>query len=207
MISSTVRNFGDQIDQIDTLFQSLGYETIVSKNGSVFADPRYGNFPDCLYAVNECDIFFGIVRPDCGSGQIGNYCITFEEFKKARELDKPSWFVVDYRVLYAKELFRILQYKNPNEGKGKLYAKLCSLITHSSNKRDTRVLDLFEPRDLKEFDPLCLDMLDYVDKKDIDYWSRKNHWRQEYHRLTDITDYIRKQLGNQQKVLDVLNEY
>lgn len=208
MISSTVRNFGDQIDQIDTLFRSLGYETIVSKNGSVFADPRYGNFPDCLYAVKECDIFFGIVRPDCGSGQIGDYCITFQEFKKARELDKPSWYVVDYRVLYAKELFRILKYKNPNEGKGKLYAKLCSLITHSSNKNDTRVLDLFESRDLKEFDPLCLDMLDYVDKKDVkDYWSRKNHWRHEYHRLTDITYYITNQFGNQQRIMDVLKEY
>lgn len=208
MISSTVYNFEDQIDQIDTFFQSLEYETIVSKNGSVFADPRYGNFTDCLHAVGECDVFFGIIRPNCGSGQVGDYCVTFEEFKKARELNKPSWFVVDYRVLYAKELFRILKYKNPNEGKGKLYAKLCSFITHSSNKHDTRVLDLFESKNLKEFDPLCLDMLDFVDKKDIkDYWSRTNHWRQEYHRLTDITDYIRKQLGNQQKVLDVINEY
>ena len=111
MISSTVYNFEDQIDQIDAFFQSLGYETIVSKNGSVFADPRYGNFTDCLRAVGECDVFFGIVRPNCGSGQVGDYCVTFEEFKKARELNKPSWYVVDYRVTYAKELLHLLTLK------------------------------------------------------------------------------------------------
>lgn len=208
MISSTVYYFEDQIDQIDTLFQSLGYETIVSKNGSVFADPRYGNFPDCLRAVEECDVFFGIIRTNCGSGQLGDYCITFEEFKKARELDKPSWFVVDYKVLYAKELFHILKYKNPNVGKSKLYAKLCNLLTHSSNKSGIKVLDLFESNNFKEFDPLCLDMLDYVDKKDIkDYWARKNHWRHEFHRLTDITSYINNQFGNYQRIEDVLKSY
>ena len=193
MISSTVYNFEDQLDQIEAVLKSLGYDTILSKNGSVFADPRYGNFKDCLEAVSECDIFFGIIRPNCGTGQIGDYCITYEEFKKARELAKPSWFVVDYRVLYAKELFRILKYKNPDD---------------SSNKPGTKVLDLFESRNLKEFDPLCLDMLDYVDKKDVkDYWSRTNHWRHEYHRLTDITDFINNQFGNQQRIMDVLNEY
>jgi len=56
MISSTVYYFEDQIDQIDALFKSMGYETIVSKSGSVFADPRYGNFPDCLHAVEECEL-------------------------------------------------------------------------------------------------------------------------------------------------------
>ena len=70
------------------------------------------------------------------------------------------------------------------------------------------MLDLFESRNLKEFDPLCLDMLDYVDKKDVkDYWSRTNHWRHEYHKLTDITGFINNQFGNQQRIMDVLNEY
>ena len=208
MISSTVYNFEDQLDQIEAVLKSLGYDTILSKNGSVFVNPLFGNFKDCLEAVSECDIFFGIIRPNCGTGQVGDFCITFEEFKKARELVKPSWFVVDYRVLYAKELFRILKYKNPTMGKGKICAKLCSLFTHSGNKSDTKVLDLFESRYLKEFDPLCLDMLDYVDKKDVkDYWLRTNHWRHEYHKLTDITDFINNQFGNQQRIMDVLNEY
>ncbi|MBR3493782.1 MAG: hypothetical protein IKH44_15950 [Bacteroidales bacterium] len=44
MISSTVYNFEDQLDQIEAVLKSLGYDTILSKNGSVFADPRYGNF-------------------------------------------------------------------------------------------------------------------------------------------------------------------
>lgn len=192
MISSTVYNFEDQIDQIDTLFRSLGYGTIVSKNGSVFADPRFGNFPDCLRAVEECDVFFGIIRPNCGSGQVGDYCVTFEEFKKARELNKPSWYVVDYRVIYAKELLRLLVPKREMP------------IGIGSSK----VLDLFESKNTKEFDPLCLDMLDYVDKKDIpDYWARKNHWRHEYRRLNDIKDYISSQFGNQQRIEDVLKSY
>lgn len=191
MISTTVYYFEDQIDQIDALFKSLGYETIVSKNGSVFADPRYGNFPDCLHAVEECDVFFGIIRPNCGSGQVGNYCITFEEFKKAREMNKPSWYVVDYRVNYAKELLRLLTPKS------NLPVDIASY----------KVLDLFESKNKKEFDPLCLAMLDYVDQKDIEYWERKNHWRQEFHRLTDITNYICNQFGDQQRIEDVLKSY
>lgn len=214
MISSTVHYFEDQIDQIDTFFKSLGYETIVSKCGSVFADPRYGNFPDCLLAVEECDVFFGIIRPNCGSGQVGEYCVTFEEFKKARELNKPSWYVVDYRVTYAKELLHLLTLKpdiSINIGSVKVKELLHMLFIKHKKSIDSgyyKVLDLFESKYKKEFDPLCLAMLDYVDKKDIkDYWARRNHWRHEFHQLTDITSYINNQFGNYQRIEDVLKTY
>lgn len=57
--------------------------------GSMKVDPRLHNFDNCLKAVEECDLFFGVIRPDCGTGRDGSESITFQEFKHARECHKP----------------------------------------------------------------------------------------------------------------------
>ena len=92
MVASTVYGFEDQISQIVAQLNTLGYEVLNSHYGSIKVNPRLSNLKNCLNAVEECDLFFGIIRPYYGTGNIGNKNITFEEIKKAIRLKKPYWF-------------------------------------------------------------------------------------------------------------------
>ena len=47
MISSSVHNYKDQLLTIRDLFIEKGYNVIMSMDGTIFADPRLGNFDKC----------------------------------------------------------------------------------------------------------------------------------------------------------------
>jgi len=54
----------------------------------------------CLKAVEDCDLFFGIIFPRYGSG------ITHKEFQKALHEDKPMWFVCHTYIEYTRKLMQ-----------------------------------------------------------------------------------------------------
>ena len=83
MLGSTVYGFEDQLSQIIAQLQLLGYEVLNSHSGSIKVNPKLSNLDNCLNAVEECDLFLGIIRPFYGTGNIGESNITFEEIKKA----------------------------------------------------------------------------------------------------------------------------
>ena len=55
--------------------------------GAIRVHPRLSNLENCLRAVEECDLFLGIIRPYMGTGNTGETNITFEEIKRAIELE------------------------------------------------------------------------------------------------------------------------
>ena len=72
MVSSAVYGFESELNQICAVLDNLNYDVLCSHIGTIKVDPRLSNMDNCLNAVRECDLFFGIIRPYCGTGNIGD---------------------------------------------------------------------------------------------------------------------------------------
>ena len=102
MVSSTVYGSQDILEQIAAILrQRFGYDVIMSNEGSVYVSVEHINDPEgaCLQAVNDCDLFLGIIFPRYGSG------ITHKEFREAVRVGKPRWFVAHEKIEYLRKLF------------------------------------------------------------------------------------------------------
>jgi hypothetical protein len=62
MVGSTVYGFENELYQIVALLYSMGYEVLNSHVGTIKVNPNLSNLENCLNAVDECDIFLGIIR-------------------------------------------------------------------------------------------------------------------------------------------------
>lgn len=208
MISSSMYGFEDQILTIKDYFHSLKYNVITSLDGTIMVDPRLGNFGNCLKAVESCDVFFGVIRPFCGTGRSNEESITFKEFKHARSCHKPSWYVVDNRVKYFKDLFFALKLrrdcgrKDINEALEKWVEEL-----REKGEDGPKILDLFCPdRSRRYFDPECFLMEDFVNQKDVPRDMVTNNWMQYVNNILDIKRYVETNFRNQERVMEIIKE-
>ena len=145
MISSSVNGFEDQLLQIESVFTSLGYMVVMSMSGTMKVNPHLHNFDNCMKAVEGCDVFFGIIRPDCGTGRLDKECVTFQEFKYARELNKPCWYVIDNKIKTYKTLLKSLILREfPDTNDDDLNATITSYYDRQVRERKClpRVLDI-----------------------------------------------------------------
>lgn len=167
MVSSAVYGFEFQIEQICCLLTDMGYEVINSHIGTVKVHPGLSNLDNCIESVKECDLFFGIIRPYCGTGNIGDKNITFEEMKKAIEMQKPYWFVVHRDVTFAR--------------------KLCNKIRGFQPEMLLRN---------NFIDYKSIEMYNMVVKDNQAITKRKGNWAQEFFKVDEIFTYIRTQFGD-----------
>lgn len=101
MVSSTVYGSEADLDQIAAILrQQFGYKVVMSKEGSVYVPVGFTPEQACLKAVDDCDLFFGIIFPRYGSG------ITHKEFLEANRLDKPRWFISHEKIEYLRKLLQ-----------------------------------------------------------------------------------------------------
>jgi hypothetical protein len=77
---------------------------IMSKEGNVYVPAGFTPEQACLKAVEDCDLFLGIVFPRYGSG------ITHKEFQKAESLKKPRWYIAHHYVTFARKLLHPYRY-------------------------------------------------------------------------------------------------
>jgi hypothetical protein len=179
MVGSTVYGFEDQISQIVAQLITLGYEVLNSHYGSVKVNPRLSNLDNCLNAVEECDLFLGIIRPFYGTGNIGDKNITFEEIKKAIELKKPYWFLVHRDVVFARNLFKKMKLKSGDE-----------IIINDNRFFDKRSIDVYE----------------YVIQNHVPVTLRNGNWAQEFYRLDEMMIYIIAQFSDKEFINQVMNQ-
>ncbi len=179
MVGSTVYGFEDQLSQITAQLQLLNYDVLNSHNGSIKVNPHLSNLDNCLNAVQECDLFLGIIRPYYGTGNIGENNITFEEIKMAIKLKKPYWFLVHRDVVFARLLFNNMEVKKGCE------------ITIKPNKF---------------FDKRTIEIYDYVIKNHEPVTLRNGNWAQEFYRLDEMMTYITTQFGDMEFVKQIMNE-
>ena len=60
MLSSSIYGFEDNIKQVASYLESLGYDVISSLLGTVKVNPNLSNLDNSIRAVEECDIFLGL---------------------------------------------------------------------------------------------------------------------------------------------------
>ena len=171
--------FEDQLSQIIAQLQMFDYEVLNSHNGSMKVNPHLSNLENCLNAVEECDLFLGIIRPFYGTGNIGEKNITFEEIKKAIELKKPYWFLVHRDVVFARLLFSKLKLKSG---------------------------DKIEVKKNRFFDPRTIEIYEYIIENHIPVTLRNGNWAQEFYRLDEMMTYINAQFSDKSFINDIINE-
>lgn len=130
MVSSTVYGAQADLDAIAVILKTYGYKVVMSKEGSVYVPAGMNPEQACLKAVNDCDLFFGIIFPRYGSG------ITHKEFKEAVRLDKPRWFIAHENIEFIRMLLKPKMYTKT--GKRKKFA-----IPKTSVLDDIRVVDMY----------------------------------------------------------------
>jgi hypothetical protein len=112
MVSSTVYGSGSDLDQIRDILNGFDYEVVMSREGNIYVPIGDDTVTACLKAVEDCDLFLGIIFPRYGSG------ITHLEFQKAIELNKPRWFVAHQFIEYTRKLMEQYMYsKNGSRNK------------------------------------------------------------------------------------------
>lgn len=181
MVASSVIGYEDQVERVCGLFEQMGYHPISSHYKTMPVDPSKSNLVNCLTAVGNCDMFFGIIRPFYGTGVIS---ITHEEMKKAIELKKPRWFVAHRDIRVARVLLKQYRYL-PDDSLNPDFA-------YKPNKliNDIRVIDMYNDTILN----------------DIPAGERVGHWTDEYFNIKDIEKVIETQFGKMDRIFDIIEK-
>jgi hypothetical protein len=184
VVASTVYGYEDQLNIICGLFEQMGYQPISSHYKTMPTDPSKSNLENCLIAVENADVLFGIIRPFYGSGIIGPRSIAHEEMKKAIELKKPRWFVAHRDIRVARELFKQYRYL-PDKS-------LNPAFTYRPTKLmdDIRVIDMYNDTILNNIPPE----------------ERIGHWTDEFFTVTDIEKVIHTQFCEKDRIVDIIKK-
>ena len=185
MVSSSVYGFENELEQIIATLRSYGYYVMNSHVGAIRVVPNLSNLENCLRAVEECDLFLGIIRPFMGTGNTREMNITFEEIRKAMELRKPYWFLVHRDVVFAYKLFK----------------RICR------SERDN-IFESYRLQWMRDrfFDPICIEVYEHVINRDGSPNIRTSNWTQEFYRLTDMMEYINTQFKDKTFIETILKQ-
>lgn len=193
MVSSTVYGIEELLDRIYTLLTAFGYEVWMSYKGTLPVRSDRTAFQNCLDAVEQCDLFLGIITPSYGSGQNPDdpksRSITHEEILKAIDLDKPRWLLAHEYVVFARILLRNLGYEG-EEGRKGLPLKKNNVLA------DLRVIDLYEQA-TKDIEP----------PDDIPLADRRGNWVQKFQSDSDASVFISSQYFRYQEVEAFIREH
>lgn len=143
LVSSVVYGYEDFLEGIYAILGNFGYEVLMSHNGTVPIDPQISAMSSCLKAVEDCDLFLGIILPRYGSGQEEGqtHSIVHREAEKAIELNKPRWFLVHEYVAIARQL--LSPYRDDSK-KPEFVLKSGIDFQRTAILSDLRVLELYE---------------------------------------------------------------
>lgn len=181
LVASTIYGYQDQLSSIYAQLDSYGYDVLNSHMGTVYAGADKSNLANCLAAVEECDAFLGIIRPDYGSGVIGETSITHEEALRAILLKKARWFLVDAKVVFARQLLKNAQIIDRHT--------LVPLKTENIIIRPNSLIDI-----------RCIEIYNAVTKDKVPPKERIGHWAEEFYDLPGIQRFVEGQFRDAAKV-------
>lgn len=138
MVSSSVYGQEELLERIYSLLTALGYEVWMSHKGTIPNNSDESSLESCLKAVENCDMFLGLITTNYGTTKDGEISATHSEFKRAIELNKRRWFLIHDRVVFARQILRKLGHNN-QATRHKLDLKI--LAPYIS---DLRVFDMYE---------------------------------------------------------------
>ena len=172
------------MDRAYALLTNFGYDVWSSHMGTMPTFSNVSAFENCIRAVEQCDLFLGLITPQYGSGVAdGEISITHQELVKAIELNKPRWILAHDHVVFARTLLAKLGHKTPQDR-----AKL--KLNPSPVFDDLRVIDMYEA----------------ATRNDIQFVDRKGNWVQKFVSDEDALRYATAQFYRFQEVERFLEE-
>lgn len=143
LVSSVVLGYEDLLESIYALLEHYGYEVVMSHKGTLPVDPEISAMSSCEQAVDDCDLFLGVILPRYGSGkeEADGISITHREALRAIEQNKPRWFLVHEHVAIARELLK--PYRDEGHENG-FRLKPGVKFERTPILSDLRVLELYE---------------------------------------------------------------
>lgn len=199
MVSSTVYGIEDLLDQVFGILNP-DFEVWMSHKGTVPVDPQKSNFDNCIAAVDQCDLFLGILTTRYGSGKDkdnpGEPSITHAEVLRALKLKKPCWFLAHHNLVFARGL-------------------IAQMGISIAARRDLK----FKGKDLVD-DPRVFDMYDAVIQAEKGLKERKGNWAQtfltaddaklfvvsQFHRYAEALRFVQEQVGPLSKLAEERKE-
>lgn len=163
MIASTVYQNRDLLLQICGVLNNYGYHIINSEYGTLHPPLGMNNTEACLAAVDECDIFFGIINPMYSTG------ITHQEFQKAIDIDKPRRYIAHSFVTFSRKLLAQFMYINADNS-----------VRNGFEIKSTSVMDSVR----------VIDMYNDAVQINLPYEERKYHWVQEFFRPDEALRHV-----------------
>ncbi len=199
LVSSTVYGIEELLERIYTILTAFGYEVWMSQKGTLPVRSGKTAFENCLAAVDDCDLFLGIITSNYGSGKDGKeISITHQELRRAIECRKPRWLLSHQNVVFARRLLIDLGHKTPTSRKKLTLAKGAKSVS------DLRVIDMYEEAILNTR-PLS---------------ERPGNWVQEFgtdedallfasaqfSRYQEVEEFIKENLGNASTVMAKISQ-
>lgn len=163
MVASTVYQNRDLLLQICAILNTYGYHVINSEYGTLHPPLGMNNTDACIAAVDECDIFFGIINPMYSTG------ITHLEFKRAIAIEKPRRFIAHSFVTFSRKL--LAQF---------MYADAAKTQRNNFEIQPTSVMDSVK----------VIDMYNDAVQINLAYEERKYHWVQEFFRPDEALRHV-----------------
>jgi hypothetical protein len=139
LVSSTVYGIEELLERMYALLTEFGYEVWMSHKGTMPVLPNQSNLQNCMTAVEQCDLFLGIITPRYGTGREEKQgrSITHDELLKAIEINKPRWILAHDHVVFARSLLTKLGYDSAERRAG-------LSLTPSPVFEDLRVIDMYD---------------------------------------------------------------
>ena len=183
VVSSTVYGIEELLERVYTLLTSYGYEVWMSHKGTLPVRSDRTAFENCLAAVENCDLFLGIITPYYGSGRDPmkpeELSITHQEMRLAIELKKPRWILAHDHVVFARSLLANLGFPGI-DGRKQLSLRKTPILD------DLRILDMYEEAT--------------IDAEDIPLADRDGNWVQKFQNTEDGSLFVGAQFFRYQEV-------
>lgn len=191
-VSSTVYEFETELSRVFAQLDGYGYDVCMSKEGTVPIDSRLSNLVNCVNAVEECHIFFGIIRPLIGTGVLEREgrSITAQEFDRALETGMPRLVLADYRIEFAHKFLKLM---------GQDLGAIPNYKEKRKEKEDGTIEIEKKPNLLVHGE--CVDVYRKVIQDDVmPPVGRKGNWVQPYKDIDDISRFIEAQFQDVERI-------
>ena len=197
MVSSSVYGQEELLHRIYAQLTAMGYEVWMSHKGTIPVNSYEDTLKLSLKAVEDCDLFLGMITTHYGTTKDGDISITHAEMHRAQELNKPRWFLVHENVVFARQLLAKLGYANPDE-RHKLNLVKNNLFT------DLRIIDLYEEMQGIVKKSAQHDSLNTESSQETETGVR---WVQTYRQDADAMLFTEAQFSRYQDVEELLQKY
>jgi len=197
LVSSTVYGIEELLDRVYTILTAFGYEVWMSHKGTLPIYSTKTAFENCIYAVEQCDLFLGLITTSYGSGQDKKgLSITHQELIKAIELKKPRWLLAHRHVIFSRRFLRDLGYKTKEE------REKLTLTKGAKSISDLKVIEMYEDAIL-EIEPLDKKVGNWVQEYDSDEEAFLFASSQ-FSRFQEVEKFLEENFNNSDELRDVI---